>query len=536
MTEKPPEVPNGTEPSLELERFHTPRTEPGPQQLRNSETRDERAPTPIPASRLSPKILVPSFEGDEPPEGESRRQATEHHQDNRFHHPKRLRQALQSNLLRWLITVVFVVAIYIVLWNYSRKDVMSTQTKREFNALIVGMSLGLGLSITFSLEAMAKEIRWWILSLRNWPAREACRVDTKGQGLEPHNTTDMGIAFTPYPPLRRRLYLVSQIAVATLGLTYSTSAADSVAILKPGNVTIPDMSDLDTDRVLSSKSQGLSALRYTANSYGSIALAWIWGTMDDVPPPGILWDNNDPLIYCGVSSCKYVFQESSLNPKKYDLVVSTNRSVEVTGACRSWRVTRGGNGTQSSVVIADGNQTEIDLMAVNGVDQTTFMFDAAAGQGTAWSQVTAFEASASTPWYYRCNVSFGPVVNAWRSEHEVSANITSLASSAIALQGYGASSIGPGNSSHQFQSYPAESTYGAPQNGSRDGMGRLMAGFAAGALAVAAQTNNDLTVPGLQPESGVVLQISKWTYVHLILGLTLGVQLLLGVGIAILSN
>ncbi|KAM5345753.1 hypothetical protein ACJ41O_011614 [Fusarium nematophilum] len=379
-----------------------------------------------------------------------------------------MRQALQSNLLRWLITVVFVVAIYIVLWNYSRKDVMSTQTKREFNALIVGMSLGLGLSITFSLEAMAKEIR---------------------------------------------------------------CAADSVAILKPGNVTIPDMSDLDTDRVLSSKSQGLSALRY-----GSIALAWIWGTMDDVPPPGILWDNNDPLIYCGVSSCKYVFQESSLNPKKYDLVVSTNRSVEVTGACRSWRVTRGGNGTQSSVVIADGNQTEIDLMAVNGVDQTTFMFDAAAGQGTAWSQVTAFEASASTPWYYRCNVSFGPVVNAWRSEHEVSANITSLASSAIALQGYGASSIGPGNSSHQFQSYPAESTYGAPQNGSRDGMGRLMAGFAAGALAVAAQTNNDLTVPGLQPESGVVLQISKWTYVHLILGLTLGVQLLLGVGIAILSN
>lgn len=60
---------------------------------------------------------------------------------------------------------------------------------------------------------------------------------------------------------------VSQIALATLGLTYSTNPADSFAILKPGNVTIPDLSDLDTERVLSSSSQGLSALRYTANRY-----------------------------------------------------------------------------------------------------------------------------------------------------------------------------------------------------------------------------------------------------------------------------
>jgi hypothetical protein len=33
-----------------------------------------------------------------------------------------------------------------------------------------------------------------------------------------------------------------------------------------------------------------------------------------------------------------------------------------------------------------------------------------------------------------------------------------------------------------------------------------------------------------------VLEISKWAYVHLILGLSLAVQLILGVGVAILSN
>ena len=52
-----------------------------------------------------------------------------------------------------------------------------------------------------------------------------------------------------------------------LGLVYSTNTADSTAILQPGNVTVADFSELETARVLSSKSQALGALRYTANRY-----------------------------------------------------------------------------------------------------------------------------------------------------------------------------------------------------------------------------------------------------------------------------
>lgn len=258
--------------------------------------------------------------------------------------------------------------------------------------------------------------------------------------------------------------------------------------------------------------------------------------MDDIPFPGTLWDNNDPLIYCGGASCKFIFQESTRSRKKYDLVVSTNRSVEVTGRCRSWKVTRGARGNESTITIADNKNSRVELMAVNGIDQTTFMFDATAAQGSTWSEVTAFEASTSNSWYYRCNISFGPVINAARKEHQMGVNITSLASSAIALQGYGASSLGSSNSSQQFQSYPAESTYGNPQNGSAEGMGKLTAAFAAGTVAVAAQANDQVVVPGLRPQTGVILDVPKWRNVHLILGLTLGIQLVLGVGIAILSN
>ncbi|KAF4975457.1 hypothetical protein FZEAL_7754 [Fusarium zealandicum] len=513
---------DGTEPWLEFERFHTPTSQRHePQQQQHSES----------TSRIGQP------RGDEP----QQEQLTQHHgtrnTDKRLHGPK-LRKALAANLVRWFITAVFVVAIYIVLWYYSRQSVISPSTKREFNVLIIGLSLGLGLSITFSLEAMAKEIRWWILSLRDWPPCEA-ELILKAKDLNRIvQLTWVSHSFwiRSYAIAFILLNLVSQIGLATLGLTYATNPANNLAILKPGNVTIPDMSNLVADRVLSSKSQTLSALRYTANSYGSIALAWVWGSMEDIPKPGTLWDNNDPLIYCGGSSCRFVFQESSPNPNKYDLIVSTNRSVEAVGRCRSWKVTSGGSGNQSTITIADDSRSEVELMAVNGVDQTTFMFDASSDQGTTWSEVTAFEASTSNAWYYRCNVSFGPVINAARKEHELGVNITALASSSIALQGYGASSLSSSNSSQQFQSYPAESTYGEPQKGSVGGMGVLMAAFSVGAVAVASQASNGIVVQGLRPLNGVVLEISHWKFVHLILGLTLGVQLLLGVGIAILSN
>ncbi|KAF5017633.1 hypothetical protein F66182_10419 [Fusarium sp. NRRL 66182] len=494
------------EASLELERFHPSKevSEPNPQ-CRSESTQEQ-------GSTGSEKIR--------------HQQGREYGAEKRLDRPKNLPRSIAANLVRWFCTAIFVVAIYLVLLHYSRKEIISTAKKREFNALIIGLSLGLGMSITVSLEAMAVEIRWWILSRRNWPDSEA-ELIFKAKDL----TSIVQLAWVSrsrwirsYAVVFILLNLVSQVALAMLGLVYSTSTAESSAILIPGNVTVPDFSDLDTNRVLASKSQGLSALRY-----GTIALAWLWGGMDLTPRPGTLWDNNDPLIFCGTGSCKYVFQESAVRPKKYDLIVSTNRSVEVTGRCHSWKVARGGAGNQSTITIDDEARTEVNMMAINGVNQTTFMFNATADQGETWSEITAFEASSTNPWFYRCNISFGPVINSKRKEHQIGPNVTSLATSAIALQGYGASSLATESSDQQFQSYPAESTYGEPLGGRTDDMGTLISAFSTGVVAVAAQVANNLVVPGLQPQNGVVLDISKWVYIHLILGLTLGVQLFLGV-------
>ncbi|CAM1501327.1 Fc.00g104890.m01.CDS01 [Cosmosporella sp. VM-42] len=459
----------------------------------------------------------------------------------RFNSRKQLGKILLVGISRWLLTAALGASIYIILWHYSSRDVLPIPTKHQFNALVVGLSIGLGLNIANSLTSMAGEVRWWILSLRAWPVQEAMQADLIMQAEKLTHVTHLGWVSSCY---WIRAYAVgwllinvaSQIALATLGLTYSTNPSNWTTITKPGNVTIPDMSSLETGRVVSSRSQALSALRYTANSYGTVALGWVWGALDDIPKAGTLWNDDEPLVYCGASACRYVFQETTPDDKNYELSVNTNRSVEISGRCDSWLVLRGGDGTEANITIADGNQSRIGLPGVSGVDQTTFMVDTSTEHGTSWSTVSAFESSTTDPWYYRCNISIGPVLNRRRQEHDLGVNVTSLASSAIALQGYGASTLGRSNNTYQYQSYPAESSYGTPQNGSVEGMGTLMAGFATGVVAITAQANRVVTVPGLQPQKSVTLDISKWKYVHIILGLTLVLQLLLELLVAIIAN
>lgn len=157
---------NNSHSAHELERFHTPKEE-FQTQPHHDYQRDESNPlcrsnsTPTPGSpQQSDKAL------------HHRRPSRAIALEKLRNRPKKLRKALVANILRWFASVLFVVAIYVILWYYSKLDIMSTTTKREFNALIIGLSLGLGMSITISLEAMAVEIRYWIISLRDWPDRE----------------------------------------------------------------------------------------------------------------------------------------------------------------------------------------------------------------------------------------------------------------------------------------------------------------------------------------------------------------------------
>ncbi|XP_044717129.1 uncharacterized protein HRG_09398 [Hirsutella rhossiliensis] len=455
-----------------------------------------------------------------------------------FDRAAQLRRMLLFSLARWLMTVALACSIYALLWSFSSKTALTNDKKREFNGLIIGLSIGLGLNTASSIKAITAEVRWWLLSLGPWSPRESDLI------LQSENLSRLILLGCTSRRLIVRLFvaffllvnIASQVALAALGLTYNLNPADKVTVTKPGLVSVPDLSSIQTAKVLSSSnpSQAISALRYTANSYGLVALTYGFGVLSEVPQPGAIFNPDNNLTYCGGhNSCRYVFFEATTVNSSYYSMVATSRYVSTSASCQSWRIVRGGNGMQRSIVVGDANNTEFGpLPALNGPDQTLFMYDPEQPSGDTWSVVSAMEASSKEPWFYRCNVSVGPVQNAVVKEHLLGANLSRMAVSAIALQGYGASTTtGSSNSTArlQFQSYPAEAWFGSPQRGDVGGMGLMMAQFSAGVIAVTAQSNSNIVVPGLVPLKGVTVEIPHWSYVHLVLGLTVGLQLLFAV-------
>lgn len=80
---------------------------------------------------------------------------------------RRSRRTSYLKLLgQWATSLVFVIAVYAVVVGYSNKSVVTKAQKRQFNALVTGLLIALGLSTASLLTDLAKDLRWWILSRR----------------------------------------------------------------------------------------------------------------------------------------------------------------------------------------------------------------------------------------------------------------------------------------------------------------------------------------------------------------------------------
>ncbi|KAG5920993.1 hypothetical protein E4U53_003843, partial [Claviceps sorghi] len=340
-----------------------------------------------------------------------------------------------------------------------------------------------------------------------------------------------------------RIFQAAQIGLATLGLTYNVNGADKIVPTRPGLVSVPDLSTLQTYKLTSpngntSTTQTENALRYTANSYGMVGLAaGINLNVLNAPQPGSLFNPDVSPISCINTTCISWFYESTPPDASYYLMTASNRSVATSSSCQSWRVTQGGSGDVETITIADDKKTTVKVPTKNGPLQTTFIVDPHKDQHIGWSIVSAFEASAVDPWFYRCNVSVAPVTNAVIPEHHLGDKVRLMAPAAIALQGYGSSSLGTNVSDRiQFQSYPAETFQGSICGGNNGLMGYQTSSFAAGVILATAQSNSNLNVTGQMPLKGITLDINNWSYVHLVLGLIMGLQLLFALISIVLSN
>ncbi|KAH7034509.1 uncharacterized protein B0I36DRAFT_316463 [Microdochium trichocladiopsis] len=454
-------------------------------------------------------------------------------------------QATARCLSRWLVTLAVVASLVGVLYHYSEVPVMDKAAKKVFNTVVTGLSIALGLAITSSLDDIIRDLRWCLLAQRYRSRHKVERI------LQADKLTHLlGLAFTSHRLTIHvavaawvLLLLGSQIAVASLGLCYSVDTATGQALTVPGDILIADMSTVQTTKLLPSKSAELNAQQFTAHSYGLISSAYTLSSIDAIKAPGSIYAPGDAILFIGDSSSRYVFRETSAASVAADgtnaLAIITSRSIDASTACRSARVTQGGDGRGSQLTIistdpSDPSVINLGQASNGGTDQTSYMINTTQTCGPGCVPITAFEASATDPWFYTCNTTVSTIANTTRREHEISDTVRVLAAGAIALQGVSTSSLANDSAVSQYQSFPAESFFGMPTNGSAASMSLLLSQFAIGTVAAIAEYNDPQVISGsTAPARGENLTVKHWDIIMAILIGAVAAQLVFEVGVAV---
>ncbi|UNI23310.1 hypothetical protein JDV02_009140 [Purpureocillium takamizusanense] len=411
------------------------------------------------------------------------------------------------------------------------------------------MSICLGLAVASALKNNARELRWWLLSLGESRLLETDLI------LQSESLVQLVRLLWVTRRIRIRLFvivwlalnLISQTAVALIGLTYNIDDTPKVLVTRPGMVWIPDMSEFTFGNKRGKpKPLDIIAQRYTANRFGS-AVSFKERVITEpstkpleevLPSVGAMIKSRDFTIYCVKDSgiCRYVFREESVPDSDLDAMIATRRHVAVSTTCRGWQVLSGGDGLQSRITIDDGNKSTFGpLPVLNGPDQTLFMFDPEdpTASGDTWAKISVLEASNDEPWFYVCNNTIGPVVNAVLPEHEMSPIATQLASQAIALRGYGSSVTADNSTRLQFQSYPLGTTFGVSILGEETELGQRIAMFSVGAIGGIAIKSSKATVLGDVPVKSIRIEILGWGNLYAVLAFTIGFQALIAVSSAL---
>ncbi|ATZ53379.1 hypothetical protein BCIN_09g02410 [Botrytis cinerea B05.10] len=316
------------------------------------------------------------------------------------------------------------------------------------------------------------------------------------------------------------LNIGAQVAIASVGLTYSVDTAEKMAHMSRGNVSYPNMTQFFPVKLPNGRSSinNLGAQQYTANSFGMMALN-LWSTTQPIPEPATIYKSGLTADLFGIDkkSWAFVFMDTSSDGSTS---AYSDRTIKSTSSCESYSVIDGGNGNFTNLTISKNGKSEgskVRLPIAAGPDQTTFFTVPFTTCGEGCSIVEALEASANEPWYYKCNITVGPVINAQNANQEVSLPLRHMSSAAIALQGYAAN---PKLNDTQYRIYVSESTYGYPRNGSADDFGYQISYFAIGAIAAAANSNNpSIYAIGDRPIIGTQLKITQHV---LLLGLLIG--------------
>ncbi|CAI4213937.1 unnamed protein product [Parascedosporium putredinis] len=399
----------------------------------------------------------------------------------------------KAAVVRMVITLALVAGMYAMLIVYQNKRTITVKGRRIFNAVTTAILILLVINVFSSLGEATLNIRWYILSRR-------------------------------YRPVKQSTQKAVQIAYASMTLTYGMSSNWDMALLKPGKISIPELSNISTLNLVAPSNILHQGQQYLANRYGLISLTYGTAFMEDQPVPRQLWYSSDPAVFCQGDN-------SSFDDPNYGLISAvSNRSINASTNCDAWPIVWGGDGGNGNITFrTDDGDLEFSVPWQGFQNRATFLLDTERDCGPRCSVINVFESSFTSPWFYECNVTIGAVANVTREIEQVGPALAQLASQSIALRGYtytftstNATTADDGDSDDELQYavYPAETYIGQPQNGSTETMGLIISRFSVGVIAVAARDNDKISVDGHEPFVGAELTVSHWDWANAILILT----------------
>lgn len=248
------------------------------------------------------------------------------------------KKLLLPGLVRCLISLVMIVGFYAALWGYKDR-VITPRAMSVFDAITIGLSLAYGLNIASALQAIALDLRWWILSKKRRPSQEVEKIlhcDSLTQLLEL-----MFVA--PRPKIIVTciswvsLNLLVQAAIAVLALTYSASPGITDIFRERGtrNISVPDMSTFapKTRRF----GDDAFAESLAAHLLGDIGSSYQVSPLPEEPLDGTPFAEKPAGFWNATDHWEYIFLDSAPSPggttSKNFLSVYSNRVVRSAGRC-----------------------------------------------------------------------------------------------------------------------------------------------------------------------------------------------------------
>ncbi|KAH8650629.1 hypothetical protein BGZ60DRAFT_498422 [Tricladium varicosporioides] len=463
-----------------------------------------------------------------------------HHYPYKDHTGRQLRHILFTSLGRWVVTLLLCAGYIGAVLYYRGRGAQDEMHKKVFNTITTGISISMGLNIASAFKDMSLNMRWPILHMRKRSLEEVDHFLHADSLLKLSHLALM--SRTPLVILGALSWLfiniLAQAGIAMLSLTYSWDAATDGVLFHNGNVSIADMAHF-YPTTLSFKGSTQDE-EYTAHLYGSLANNYIVNTTQYKPKAGDIYQNSGASIFVDdpARTVQFLFSDSPTGAYQVGTgSVYTDRTINVTWGCSSYKVTSNGSGNVTSLQVANIGTVNVSTTVV---DSTTYFTTRPATTAVSWSRnycgsnkrcsvVEVFEANSTDPWYYKCNITVGKTYNDPKNVSYISDEMAWIAGSSIAQVGYIIRE-------QEAQVYPRGSDWGKIARGDANSVGKIIATFASGSIAGAELFNPQTSYLGPAPSQGMYLKVGHKYFFFVIIGLICGCHLLFCIIVAILAN